>query len=121
MQQVNNKPRERTSRPNECIHHRRRLRDDYLRRRKPQSSLLTRANEQVRIGIVPLSAVAVNVLSPFVRREGIFRRKYGKDNRVLYSPKFLQSFKGAPTMPPWQVAGVSRGSAKIRVTAETPT
>ena|ERR1700732_2044106 len=86
----------------------------------PQTSVnhvVDTRSEQVRIGIAPLSAVAVNVLSPVAPREAIFRRTYGKDNRILYSAKFSQSFEVAPTMPPWQAGGVSGGSAKIRVTA----
>src|ERR1700674_2115866 len=86
----------------------------------PQTSVnhvVDTRSEQVRIGIAPLSAVAVNVLSPFARREGIFRRKYGKDNRVLCSAKFSQSFTVVAAKRTWQGAGFSGGSAKIRVTA----
>jgi hypothetical protein len=79
--------------------------------------LLICAVEQVPIGSVPLSVVAVDLLSPVARREGIFRRKYGKDNRVLRSAKSSQSFKVVPSIRPWQAAGVSGDSAKIRVTA----
>jgi hypothetical protein len=72
---------------------------------------------QVPIGIVPLSAVAVDVLSPVAPREGIFRRMYGKDNRVLYSAKLSEGFKVVAAKRTRQVAGISGGSAKIRVTA----
>jgi hypothetical protein len=40
---------------------------------------------------------------------------YGKDNRILYSAKFLQGFKAVAAKGTWQAAGVSGGGAKVRV------
>jgi len=42
---------------------------------------------------------------------------YGKDNRVLYSAKFSQSFKVVAAKRTRQAAGISSGGPKIRVTA----
>ena len=50
-----------------------------------------------------------------VGKQRVLRRMYGKDNRVLYSAKFSQGFKVAARRA-WQVAGVSNGDTKIRVT-----
>jgi hypothetical protein len=74
-------------------------------------------SEQVPLGIVPLSAMAVDVLSPVAPREGMFRRMYGKDNRILYSPKLSQGFKVVAAKRTRQAGGISGGSAKIRMTA----
>ena len=41
---------------------------------------------------------------------------YGKDNRLLYSARFLQGFEVVAARRAWQVAGVSSGGTKVRVT-----
>jgi hypothetical protein len=41
---------------------------------------------------------------------------YGKDNRILYSAKLSQGFKGVAAKHRRQAAGVSSGGPKIRVT-----
>jgi hypothetical protein len=41
---------------------------------------------------------------------------YGKDNQILCSAKFSQGFKVVAARPAWQVAGISNGGTKIRVT-----
>lgn len=46
----------------------------------------------------------------------VLRRMYGKDNRVLYSTEFSQGFKVVAATQARQVAGVSNGDTKIRVT-----
>lgn len=46
----------------------------------------------------------------------VFRRTYGKDNRVLHTAKLSQSFKVGPLNRTWQGAGISTGCAKIGVT-----
>ena len=51
-----------------------------------------------------------------VGKQRVLRRMYGKDNRVLYSAKFSQSFNVVAARRAWQVAGVSNGDRKIRVT-----
>jgi hypothetical protein len=41
---------------------------------------------------------------------------YGKDNRILYSAKLSQGFKGVAANRTRQAAGVYSGGPKIRVT-----
>jgi hypothetical protein len=51
-------------------------------------------------------------------KQRALRRMYGKDNQILYSAKFSQGFKVVAARRAWQVAGVSNGDTKIRVTGQ---
>ena len=50
------------------------------------------------------------------RSNEVFRRTYGKDNRVLRTANLSQGFKVGPLSRTWQGAGLSTGSTKIGVT-----
>jgi hypothetical protein len=46
----------------------------------------------------------------------VFRRTYGKNNRVLHTAEVLQGFKVVSRSGVWQGAGISGGGTKIGVT-----
>jgi len=69
------------------------------------------------------TALASDVLFLLLRQaEEYFGGMYGKDNRILYSTKFLQGFKVVAAKRTWQAAGVPNDGTKVRMTwrAEIP-
>src|ERR1700739_2166081 len=59
------------------------------------------------------AALANGGLFSFCRNSGVFRRTYGRDNRVLHTARLSQCFKVGPASGTWQGAGVSTGCTKI--------
>jgi hypothetical protein len=65
--------------------------------------------------VVAFALLVFGVLFPLSQAQGVLRRIYGKDNRVLHTAELSQSLKVGTHSRTRQGAGISTGSTKIGV------